>query len=130
MYAAFGVLSGTATIAEAVSCEPTAMTSSGAPTARSRVAREAAEVRAGIDERGQDGCRNAEPLGELEVPLARADIDQAGGRRVGALGDAGAGEEERDEVGDEERDVGLGRACSVAYWYSVLNGRNCRPLRR
>ena len=51
MYAAFGVLSGTATIAEAVSCEPTAMTSSGAPTALAGLTVQRAERRAGIDER-------------------------------------------------------------------------------
>ena len=83
------------------------MTSSGAPTCASRLALEAADMRARIDELRKDGCRNAESFGELEVPLPGVHIDEAGGRRVRALGDAGPGQEERDEVGDEERDVRL-----------------------
>ena len=85
------------------------MTSSAAPTRCLGLALEAAEVRAGVDELRKDGCRNPEALGEFEVPLAGADVDEAGRRRVRALGDPGPGEQERDEVGDEKRDVRLGQ---------------------
>jgi hypothetical protein len=75
-----------------VSCEPTATTG--------------ADLLPRIHERREDARRQAELLGELEVPFLRGDIEQASRRRVGALGDLLAGEEPREEVGHEQHRVG------------------------
>ena len=63
---------------------------------------------------------DAEPVEEVGRPLPGADVEQAGGRRVGQLGPQLAGEPVGEEVG-EQHDVGglgprAGPRCSAASW--------------
>lgn len=66
-----------------------------------------AQPLARIDEAREDGCRDPEPFGQFGVPLPGAHIQQSRGRGVCALGDPRTRQEESDQVGDQQRDVGV-----------------------
>ena len=100
---------GTATTAEAVSCEPTAMTATcGRRTDRCGVAGEQrAEAFAGLDERRQDAARQSERGDRARGPTRR--VRTSSRPVVDAFVRSAAPapvSQECDEVGDEQRDVG------------------------
>ena len=86
---------GTATTAEAVSCDPTVTTSTEdpAPSRTSNAGQQRTDRLAGVDESGRRGRRaDRGPPIELEVPQPGAHVEQPGGRRVGRLGRSCAGQ--------------------------------------
>ena len=57
---------------------------------------------AGVDQGGEERHVEAEPHHQLGVPLAGRDVEQAGRRGVGALGDVVAGQRGGHQVGDQQ----------------------------
>ena len=62
---------------------------------------------AGADELREEPAGKAEPVDKRGIPASGDDVEQAGGRRVGAFGALGSGEPVGDEVGDEQHRRGV-----------------------
>ena len=88
MYAAASGRIGTATTADAVSCEPTAVTATSgpAPIDVRDVGQQCAEALAGRDERGQDAARQSEACAMSSSSHPPPRPQQTRGRRVRLLG--------------------------------------------
>ncbi len=106
MYAASGELRGTAATAEAVSCEPTAITGSAAPTCVAATPETSPMRVPGSTIAGRTDAGMPSRAARSRSHRTGADVEQSGRRGVRALGRATARQQEGDEVGDEERDVG------------------------
>ncbi len=106
MYAARGDVIGTAATADAVSCEPTAITGRSAPM-RSATSGRSRPMTVPGSTRSARGGVDPETGRERHIPGAGLHVQQACRRGVGPFGDAGTGEEEGEEVRDEERGVGV-----------------------
>ena len=109
-------VAGTPTTADAVSCEPTVVTSGSwsIPSSSRTVGRQRREDLPGRDDVGQQPGGQAQRLDQLRRPAPGAGVDQAGGGGDGLLGDLAAGEPVAQQVRDQQRaggvlQVGLGR---------------------
>ena len=107
--------SGTPTTAEAVSCEPTAITgtSRAGPTRAATSGSSVPTTVARVAQRREQVGAQAELLEQRRCPLARRGVVALGGRGVGALGTHLAGEPVRQQVREEQQRRGVGVGLGV-----------------
>ena len=113
MYAKSRPRAGTATTADAVSCEPTAITGSGppgrpgpspaSPGSAASSGRRVPITRAGLAQRREQPGGQAGPPDQVPRPVPGPGVVQLGGGRVGHLGADLTGQPVGEQVGDQQQ---------------------------
>ena len=99
---------GTPTTADAVSCDPTAITSTAdvAPTSDATSSRSEL-IRDPGSTKEEQRARQAQLVDQGRIPVPSTDVEQAGGGGVGALDHLFTGEPESQQIGDHQHPGGV-----------------------